>query len=139
MGSYYRQLVDHPVTASMGLVAGIMTTFGSLPQIILVLRTKSTRDLSYSALIITGGGAALWIVYGILIHDMPLILWDIIAAVLHIILISFKYYYENKKQNLIDHEDNQTLISRTHLGAAYMIQNASHNNNITPNVTRTQS
>jgi len=58
---------------SLGYVAGLLTVGSFLPQVVRAWRTKQTRDLSLAmfALLITSG--SLWIVYGIVKSDWPVI------------------------------------------------------------------
>jgi len=61
------------VISALGAAAAFCTTAAYLPQLIRAWRTRSTRDISlpWIALLVTGVG--LWLVYGILIGDGPLI------------------------------------------------------------------
>jgi MtN3 and saliva related transmembrane protein len=58
---------------SLGYVAGLLTVGSFLPQVVRAWRTRQTRDLSLAmfALLITSG--SLWIVYGIVKSDWPVI------------------------------------------------------------------
>ena len=58
---------------SLGYAAGVLTVGSFLPQVVRAWRTKQTRDLSLAmfALLITSG--SLWVVYGILNSDWPVI------------------------------------------------------------------
>jgi MtN3 and saliva related transmembrane protein len=58
---------------SLGFVAGLLTVGSFLPQVVRAWRTRQTRDLSLAmfALLITSG--SLWIVYGIVKSDWPVI------------------------------------------------------------------
>src|SRR5258708_13980171 len=62
------RLADH-----LGYVAGVITVGAFLPQVLRAWRTRQTRDLSLSsfALLITAG--TLWVVYGALSRDWPVI------------------------------------------------------------------
>lgn len=57
----------------LGYIAGTLTVASFLPQVIRAWRTKQTRDLSLSsfALLMTAG--SLWIVYGALSRDWPVV------------------------------------------------------------------
>lgn len=58
----------------IGLAAAVCTTFSFVPQFLKALKSKQTKDLSmlmYSVLTI---GLFLWLVYGIILKDLPLIL-----------------------------------------------------------------
>ncbi|MEP6999180.1 MAG: SemiSWEET transporter [bacterium] len=66
-------LVPAQALLRLGYVAGTLTVASFLPQVIRAWRTKQTRDLSLSsfALLMTAG--ALWIVYGALSRDWPVV------------------------------------------------------------------
>lgn len=83
----------------IGYIAGVFTTFASIPQIYLAIKTKSTKDLSYSSLIVIDLGVALWALYGGLVKDIPLVVWDTIAFVLYTMLIILKIKYDKQKEN----------------------------------------
>jgi MtN3 and saliva related transmembrane protein len=61
-------------TTALGLVAGTLTTIAFLPQVLKAWRSRSTRDVSLSMFAILCAGVALWLVYGVLVGDLPLIL-----------------------------------------------------------------
>lgn len=86
-----------PLLNIIGYSAGVFTTFGALPQIIRALKTKSTKDLSYTSLIIIDIGVVLWAVYGVLLKDGPLIVWDTIAFILYTTLIILKFRYDRRQ------------------------------------------
>lgn len=74
----------------IGLIAATFTTISFLPQAIKIIRTKLTRDLSlamYSILVI---GIFLWLVYGILIKDLPLIIANAITLLFASIILILK-------------------------------------------------
>ena len=62
------------MVSELGYVAGVITVASFLPQVVRAWRTRQTRDLSLGslALLITAG--ALWILYGALSHDLPVVL-----------------------------------------------------------------
>ncbi len=76
-----------------GLVAGVVTMAGFVPQIIKGYRTKHLKDLSYmmNALLLTG--MAMWIAYGINRKDVAIVATNIVGVVFNITLIVMKYYY----------------------------------------------
>lgn len=58
---------------AVGFAAGTFTTLAFVPQVARVYRTRSTRDISlptFAALVL---GTALWLAYGILLDEIPLI------------------------------------------------------------------
>lgn len=61
------------VLTQLGYVAGTITVASFVPQVVRAWRTRQTRDLSLSslALLITAG--SLWIVYGAMSRDWPVV------------------------------------------------------------------
>ena len=76
----------------IGLVAAVCTTSAFVPQVVKILRTRRTKDLSLLMYVILSTGIALWLVYGIFIIDWPLILANAVslALVLPILLLKVK-------------------------------------------------
>ncbi len=58
----------------IGLLAAAGTTASFLPQVIKSWRTGRTQDLSLLMYSVNAGGTSLWLLYGFLIKDLPLIL-----------------------------------------------------------------
>jgi MtN3 and saliva related transmembrane protein len=61
-------------TTLIGLIAAICTTSSFLPQVIKTWKSKKTKDISFLMYAILAMGLFLWLVYGIIIRDFPLIL-----------------------------------------------------------------
>lgn len=72
---------------SIGIVVGVLTSVAMLPQLIKVLREKNTEDLSLGMLIFLVTGLSLWIWYGILKTEWPIILSNAFAVFVNISLI----------------------------------------------------
>ncbi len=77
----------------IGFTAGILTTFGFVPQIWKGYKTKHLRDLSYLMNASLGLGMGLWLIYGISKKDVVIIAANIAGIALNIILIIMKYHY----------------------------------------------
>ena len=61
------------MVTELGYVAGMVTVASFLPQVVRAWRTRRTRDLSLAslALLITAG--SMWILYGALSRDWPVV------------------------------------------------------------------
>lgn len=77
----------------LGLLAGTLTTISFLPQVIKAFKTKHTRDLSFPTFLLLVLGIVLWIIYGILIRQIPIVLSNAAAfiLVLSILIMKIKY------------------------------------------------
>lgn len=58
----------------IGIAAAILTTTAFAPQAIQAWRTRSTKDVSLAMFTLMVSGIVLWLVYGLLIGDLPLII-----------------------------------------------------------------
>ena len=65
----------------LGLIAGILTTISFLPQVIKTFKTRKTDDISLLMYIILCVGTFLWLSYGFLKKDIPLILANLITFI----------------------------------------------------------
>ena len=77
----------------LGFIAGSITTFSFLPQVIKILKTGSAHDVSIEMAILLCVGAALWSIYGFLTHSLPVILANSITFgfVFVILILRIKY------------------------------------------------
>jgi len=75
---------------TLGYVAGFLTTASFLPQVVKAWRTRSTEDLSYWMLGAFSGGVGLWIVYGLMLAEPPIVLFNAITLVLALTLVGLK-------------------------------------------------
>ncbi len=77
----------------IGLIAAVFSTLAFLPQAIKSLKTRETKDLSLPSFAIALTGVLLWLFYGLLIDDLPLILANSIASLIiaSILVMKLKY------------------------------------------------
>jgi len=77
----------------VGLAAGVCTAISLLPQLIKIVREKRAEQLSLFYLFTLLVGLGLWIAYGCLRSDLPIVLTNIVSAALNIsvIILSVKY------------------------------------------------
>jgi MtN3 and saliva related transmembrane protein len=61
------------LTTFLGLAAAFCTTAAYLPQVVKTWRTRSTGDLSLPMFLVMTTGVFLWLVYGMILRDVPLI------------------------------------------------------------------
>ena len=58
----------------LGYVAGSLTVISFVPQVYRSLRTKRTGDLSMSMFALLIGASSLWMIYGALNRDWPVVI-----------------------------------------------------------------
>ena len=74
----------------IGFVAGLLTTIAFVPQVTKIWRTRSARDVSLPAFATFTVGVALWTLYGFIVQEPPIILWNLVTLVLSIAIIVMK-------------------------------------------------
>lgn len=86
---------------TVGLVAGTLTSIAAIPQVIKTLKTRHVRDISIWQPLLLAFGVALWMVYGILIGDFPLIVANITPLICNVVLTGMKIRYGSEEQNIL--------------------------------------
>ncbi|HAY35247.1 MAG TPA: SemiSWEET transporter [Ignavibacteria bacterium] len=76
-----------------GLIAASLTTFAFLPQSIRAIKTKHTGDLSLTTLIMLETGIIIWIIYGVMISNIPLLAANIVSFIFITITLILKIKY----------------------------------------------
>jgi len=78
----------------VGTVASIASAVTFLPQVIKIYRTRSAKDLSAMTLLFLFVNVSLWLTYGILINDYPIMATNGIVLSMIIAMIYFKYKFK---------------------------------------------
>ncbi len=74
-------------------MAATCTTISLLPQALKIIKIKETRDISLLMYLILDTGLALWLTYGILIRDVPVIAANAVSLVIATLIILLKLKY----------------------------------------------
>jgi len=82
----------------VGLVAGFGTTFAAMPDLIAMLRRKSSAGMNPRMAAIMGVFQVLWVYYGLLIVSRPVVIWNIIAVLVNSISVAAYFYFVTKEK-----------------------------------------
>lgn len=82
------------LAAVVGFLAGTLTTAANLPQVWKTYHDKSGEGLSFRMLLLLSVGLALWMVYGMMMHSLPLIITNGIGTIFIASLIVMKWKYD---------------------------------------------
>jgi uncharacterized protein with PQ loop repeat len=82
----------------VGFVAGLGTTFAALPDLIAMLKRRSSKGMNPRMAAIMGAFQILWVWYGLLIVSRPVILWNIIAVATNFISVGAYFYYARRER-----------------------------------------
>lgn len=80
-------------TRFLGLIAAAFTTVAFLPQVIQSWKTKNMESISLPMYSMFTTGVLLWLIYGFLVKDMPVILANgfIFIFASSILILKIKY------------------------------------------------
>lgn len=78
----------------IGTIAGIFTTISFIPQVLHVIKTKSTKDISLTMFVLFLLGVIFWLIYGIIINEIPIIIANTLIAILAGIILVYKIKYK---------------------------------------------
>src|SRR5687768_3192060 len=78
----------------LGLAAGSLTTVAFLPQVIKTWRTRSAKDLSLGMFSLFCLGVVLWLAYGLIVNDIPVIAANLLTLLLASTLLFFKLRFK---------------------------------------------
>jgi MtN3 and saliva related transmembrane protein len=77
----------------LGMVAGTISAITFLPQVIKTWRTKSAADISLLMFTFATISVILWLIYGIIIRDVPIIYTNSMVLICSLIMVYFKLRY----------------------------------------------
>jgi len=81
-------------STAIGLIAGALTSFAAVPQVLRTWRTRHARDISIWQPVILTVGMFLWLAYGLLLKDIPLIVANLFSIVCSLVLIGMKIVFD---------------------------------------------
>ena len=95
-------------TEIVGLAAGICTSISLLPQLFKLLKHKKAEDISLFYLIILFIGLGLWIWYGFLRDDIPILVTNGFSLVINgiVIVLGNRYKRAHKGKRAEEREGN---------------------------------
>lgn len=79
----------------IGTIAGILTSASMVPQLIKVLKEKDVENISSSMIAVLLTGVSLWVVFGIMKDELPIILSNGFSVIVNVTLLL--YYFKYKK------------------------------------------
>jgi uncharacterized protein with PQ loop repeat len=82
----------------VGVVAGFGTTFAAMPDLIAMLRRRSSAGMNPRMAAIMGVFQVLWVYYGLLILSRPVVLWNIIAVLVNSLSVGASSISSAKKK-----------------------------------------
>jgi MtN3 and saliva related transmembrane protein len=84
-----------------GFVAGAGTTFAALPDLIAMVRRRSSRGMNPRMAGIMGIFQIGWIYYGLLIASRPVIVWNTIAVVINFLSVAAYFRFARLERDSV--------------------------------------
>lgn len=79
-----------------GYLATSLNVVMLVPQVVRTWKTKHTKDLSITTLLIFLIACVLWTIYGIIKHAAPVIIANTVIGTMNLVLITIKLRYPEK-------------------------------------------
>jgi MtN3 and saliva related transmembrane protein len=83
----------------VGVVAGFGTTFAAMPDLIAMLRRRSSAGMNPRMTAIMGVFQVLWVYYGLLILSRPVMLWNIIAVLVNSLSVGAYLFFAREEKH----------------------------------------
>jgi MtN3 and saliva related transmembrane protein len=91
----YKAFTKMNIENIIGIAAGVCTGTSLLPQLIKMIRERKATDISLPMLIILLAGLVLWIWYGILKKDWPIIATNGFSLLVNFLIIILRWHYKS--------------------------------------------
>jgi len=84
----------------VGFVAGLGTTFAALPDLLAMLKRRSSAGMNPRMAGIMCVFQFAWVYYGLLIASRPVILWNVIAIMINGLSVGAYIHFARRERNL---------------------------------------
>ncbi len=81
-----------------GFLAGFGTTFAAVPDLVAMLRRRSSAGMNPRMAAIMGVFQILWVYYGLLIASRPVIIWNVVAVLTNFLSVGAYLYFVRKEK-----------------------------------------
>jgi MtN3 and saliva related transmembrane protein len=87
----------------VGIVAGFGTTFAAMPDVIAMLKRRSSEGMNPRMAAIMGAFQILWVYYGLLIESRPVVVWNVIAVIINFLSV-WAYFHFSRTGHRLSHK-----------------------------------
>jgi|SRR6516164_11136227 uncharacterized protein with PQ loop repeat len=85
------------LTPIIGFLAGFGTTFAALPDLVAMMKRRSSASINPRMAAIMGAFQILWVIYGTLIGSGNLIMWNVIAIATNYLTVGAYFYFRRSE------------------------------------------
>ena len=83
----------------LGFMAGLGTTFAAVPDLVAMIKNRSSSGMNPRMAAIMGVFQILWVYYGLLIASRPVIAWNVIAVLINFLSVGAYGHFVRKERN----------------------------------------
>ena len=83
-------MFEIPFVEIIGLCAGALTAFSSIPQTYKIVKLKKADSVSLTTYLMLNGSCILWLTYGIIQASISIVFWNVISILLTGTVITLK-------------------------------------------------
>ena len=84
----------------VGSIAAFLTTVAFVPQAYKVYKTNQTKDLSLFLFLIFSLGVFMWLIYGIMKEDLPIMIANSVTLFLSLYILYKKISIDNSEKSI---------------------------------------
>ena len=95
-------LLDPSIKRSeiLGLLAGFGTTFAAVPDLIGMLKRRSSAGMNPRMAAIMGVFQILWVYYGLLIVSRPVVAWNVVAVGINFLTVAAYFRFARRERRM---------------------------------------
>jgi len=82
----------------VGVVAGFGTTFAAMPDLVAMLKRKSSAGMNPRMSAIMGVFQIIWVYYGLLIVSRPVVIWNVIAVLVNALSVAAYVRFDRRER-----------------------------------------
>lgn len=82
----------------IGFLAGFGTTFAAVPDLVAMLKRRSSAGMNPRMAAIMGVFQIGWVYYGLLIASRPVIAWNVVAVFINFLSVGAFFYFLRKEK-----------------------------------------
>lgn len=80
----------------VGFIAGFGTSLAAVPNLLAMLRRRSSTGTNIKMTAIMAVFQLLWVLYGLLVVSRPVVLWNMLAAVMNFTCLAIFFYFRRR-------------------------------------------
>lgn len=89
----------------LGYIAGSLITLSLLPQLIVILYNKDSRNVSILTYVMLLLARCLWVIYGLRKPDLQIGITNGVSGIITILIIITAFIYRKKENNINNQND----------------------------------